>query len=118
MSKTAGGASDGRKAIGVPEFTANLGLEYDVPAVPGLTLTGRYIYTDSAWVDLANTQRVPSWKRIDIGARYATRVNGVATTWRAGISNLLDDNYWTIAGRNFISVAPPRTWQVQASFDF
>ncbi|WP_431509189.1 TonB-dependent receptor [Variovorax sp. DAIF25] len=118
MSKTAGGASDGRKAIGVPEFTANLGLEYDVPAMPGLTLTGRYIYTDSAWVDLANTQRVPSWKRIDIGARYATRVNGVATTLRAGISNLLDDNYWTIAGRNFISVAPPRTWQVQASFDF
>lgn len=118
MSRTAKGASDGKKAIGVPEFTANLGLEYDVPSVPGLTLTGRYIYTDSAWVDLANTQRVPSWKRIDLGARYATRINGVGMTLRAGISNLLDDTYWTIAGRNFISVAPPRTWQLQASFDF
>ncbi|PIF78521.1 iron complex outermembrane receptor protein [Variovorax sp. 54] len=118
MSRTAKGVSDGKKAIGVPEFTANLGLEYDVPSVPGLTLTGRYIYTDSAWVDLANTQRVPSWKRIDLGARYATRINGVGMTLRAGISNLLDDTYWTIAGRNFIAVAPPRTWQLQASFDF
>lgn len=119
MSRTAGGTADGKKAIGVPEITANLGAEFDLPAVPGLTLTGRYLHTGGAFVDLANTQRVPAWNRVDVGARYRTAVgDGTTMTLQAGITNLADKAYWTIAGRNFIAVAPPRTWQVSASFDF
>lgn len=119
MSRTAGGTADGKKAIGVPEITANLGAEFDLPAVPGLTLTGRYLHTGGAFVDLANTQRVPAWNRIDVGVRYRTAVgDGTTMTLQAGITNLADKAYWTIAGRNFIAVAPPRTWQVSASFDF
>ncbi|MBB6557344.1 iron complex outermembrane receptor protein [Acidovorax soli] len=119
MARTAGGTADGKKAIGVPELTANLGAEYDLPAVPGLTLTGRYLHTGSAYVDLANTQRVPAWNRVDVGVRYRTAVgDGTTMTLQAGITNLADKAYWTIAGRNFIAVAPPRTWQVSASFDF
>lgn len=118
MTRTARGAFDGRKAIGVPELTANLGAELDVATLPGLTLTGRFIHTGSAFVDLANTQKVPSWRRVDVGARYAWHSGPTRVTLRAGIQNLLDDHSWTIAGRNFISVAPPRTWQLSASFDF
>ena len=40
-------ATDGRTAIGVPAVTANIGAEWDTPFVPGLTLTGRVIYTGS-----------------------------------------------------------------------
>lgn len=118
MTQTAGGVNRGNKAIGVPEVNVNLGVDYDLPTVPGLSLSGRLIRTGSAYVDLANTQRVPSWHRVDVGARYATKLGGTPVTLRAGIHNLLDDTYWTIAGRNFISVGAPRTWLMSASFDF
>ncbi len=118
MTATAGGTYNGKTAIGVPDFTANLGAEVDVDSVPGLTFSGRFIHTGSAYADLANTQKIPTWRRFDAGVRYATRLGSTATTYRLGVNNLLDDRYWTIGGRNFIAVAPPRTWQVSASFDF
>lgn len=118
MARTANGTNDGKKAIGVPELYVNLGAEYDVAALPGLTLTGRLVHTGSAFADLANTQKIPAWRRVDVGARYAAKLGTTSMTLQAGIVNLLDKTFWTIGGRDFISVAPPRTWQVSASFDF
>jgi iron complex outermembrane receptor protein len=69
-------------------------------------------------VDLANTQQLPSWNRIDIGARYAMKVDGKAVTLRAGINNLMDKAYWMVGGRNLFAAAEPRTWRLSASMDF
>lgn len=118
MTRTAGGTFDGRDAIGVPDVTLNLAAEFDVGALPGLTATARYIGTGAACVDLANTQRIPSWDRFDLGARYATRWGGNALTLQAGVDNVFDDVNWMIGGRDFISVSAPRTWRVSASIDF
>lgn len=118
QSSTEGGATDGKKAIGVPAFTANLGAELDVPALPDLTLTGRVIHTGSAFVDLANSQRVPAWNRLDVGARYRTQWSGQALTLRMGVDNLLDKSYFAVGGRNIISIAPPRTWRLSATMTF
>ncbi|HEY0685127.1 MAG TPA: TonB-dependent receptor [Steroidobacter sp.] len=118
MTRTAGGTFNGRDAIGVPDLTVNLGAEYDIPTLPGVTATARYISTGDAYIDLANTQRVPSWDRVDIGARYTTTVNGRALLFRAGVENLFDDVNWTIGGRDFISVSAPRTWNASVSMDF
>jgi len=63
MSKTAGGTYDGKKAIGVPTTQFNLGVEWDTPFLPGLTITGRTIYTSSQYYNVANTQSIPSWTR-------------------------------------------------------
>lgn len=118
QAKTATGATTGNKALGVPTWTVNLGLEHDVGALPGLTITARYIYTGDSFVNLANTQVVPSWQRIDATARYRFAVRDTAVTVRAGISNLLDDHYWTTGGRNILAVAAPRTAFVAMSADF
>ncbi|WP_229728741.1 TonB-dependent receptor [Oxalicibacterium flavum] len=118
MQRTQNGTFDGAKPIGVPELNVNLGAEVDLAQVPGMTLSARVIHTGAAYADLANTQRLPSWNRVDIGARYQMRLGERLVTLRAGIDNLLDDAHWTIGGRNFISVAPPRTWLLSASMDF
>ena len=76
QSKTQGGARDGFGVYGVPRWTANLGGEWDVPALPGATVTGRLIYTGAQWVNSANTLKMPSWTRVDVGARYATPHRG------------------------------------------
>ena len=42
---TGNAAIDGNRVIGVPRFQANLGAEWDIPGVQGLTLDGRVVYT-------------------------------------------------------------------------
>ncbi|MET4577438.1 TonB-dependent receptor [Ottowia thiooxydans] len=94
LSKTQGAVNEGNFAPEVPKFSANLGLEWDTSFAPGLTLTARAIHTGSQYVDPANTQKIPSWTRFDVGARYALRAAGRPLTLRASITNLFDRNYF------------------------
>lgn len=118
QTKTRLGATDGKRALGVPRLNLNLGAEMDVAAVPGLTFTGRVIHTGSAYVDLANTQELPAWTRLDVGARYLTQLGGKTVMLRGGINNLTDKAYWITGGRNLFAVAEPRTFSLSASLDF
>jgi len=119
LTKTAGGANDGNKAVGVPDTLLNLGAEWDLPNVPGLTLSARYIYTSSQYYNAANTQKIPSWDRIDLGVRYRMRVLDKQVTLRAGVENLLDKNYWAGASTNYgLARGNPRTYMMSASADF
>ncbi|WDZ96230.1 TonB-dependent receptor [Herbaspirillum sp. WKF16] len=119
MTKTAGGLNDGKKAVGVPTTQANLGGEWDVPFAPGFTLTGRIIYTSSQYYNVANTQSIPSWTRLDAGARYSTTISGKPVVIRAGIENLLDKNYWAAASSSFgLARGAPRTLIISTTFDF
>ena len=61
---------DDHDAIGAPTTQANVGFDWLVPVVDGLSLDARALYTSSQYADAANTQRVPSWTRFDLGARY------------------------------------------------
>ena len=118
QTSTSGGANDGKRALGVPEWTVNACAEVDLAAVPGLTLTARYLHTGSTFVDLANTQRLDAWDKVDAGVRYAAKIADRPVTLRAGVSNLFDHRYWQAAGRNILTVAPPRTWQFSATASF
>lgn len=119
QTRTAGGLFDGNKAIGVPTTQFNLGSEWDLPSVVGLTLTGRLIYTSSQYYNAANSQSIPAWTRVDIGARYRTRIAGLPTTLRAGIENLMDKDYWAAASSSFgLARGAPRTFLLSATVDF
>ena len=76
LTKTANGEFDGSIAVGVARINANLGGEWDTPFLPGMTLTARVIYTGDQYVNQANTQEIPDWTRMDIGARYVFETGG------------------------------------------
>lgn len=122
LRKTAGGAQDGNDAVGIPDLQANLGLEWDVPGAPGLTLTGRAIHTSSQYINADNTHSIPAWTRFDVGARYITDIGGQVMTLRARIDNLTNRDYWASAGgfpgANYLVLGAPRTFSLTASFDF
>lgn len=118
LTETAGGANDGNTAIGVPEIQVNLGGEWDTPFLPGLTLSARALYTGAQYLDAANTQKIPDWVRLDIGARYAFAVRGTPVVLRATVENLLDTDYWATASRGGYKLGAPRTVLVSTSFDF
>ncbi len=120
QTKTAGGALDGKKAVGVPDVQLNLGAEWDTPFAEGLTLTGRAIHTASQYASANNTQSIPDWTRFDLGARYEyVRENGKPITVRASVENVFDKSYWAAASSNFgLARGAPRTFLVSTSFDF
>lgn len=110
----------GRVAIGVPEVQLNLYGEYDLPPslLPGLSLTGRVIYTAAQYYDLANSQKIPDWATLDLGLRYSTLCQERPLTLRANVVNVTGDNYWATTGRGILAQGTPRTVLISASVDF
>ncbi len=120
--KNAGGVNEGKDAIGVPGTQLNLGAEWDVPGVQGLSLNARGLHTASQYADAANSQKLPSWSRLDIGANYMTRFMDRNLTLRARIDNVTDKNYWASAGGypgfGYLVLGAPRSVVVSATVDF
>ncbi|WP_198517272.1 TonB-dependent receptor [Vibrio sp. HA2012] len=122
LNKTTDGTYDGNTVIGVPEVQANLNLEWDTPFAEGLTLEQRTIYTGSQYADQANTLKVSSWTRFDLGARYQIKLDQNDLTLRARIENVTDEDYWASAGgypgSGYLVQGNPRTFVISASYDF
>lgn len=122
QKNVAGGLTNGKDAIGAPKTQANIGGEWDVPGANGLSLNARALYTATQYADLANKKELPSWTRVDIGARYLTRIADHDVTFRARIDNLADRNYWASAGSSFdagyLVLSTPRTFVVSGSVAF
>ncbi|HYG42449.1 MAG TPA: TonB-dependent receptor [Bordetella sp.] len=106
------------KAIGVPDWQFNLGAEWDTPFVPGLTLSGRVIYTASTYADATNQLSIPSWTRVDAGARYETKISGKPVTFRLNVENLFDRDYWGTSTAGYLFVGSPRTYTLSTSIAF
>jgi iron complex outermembrane receptor protein len=120
--KSGTSADNGNDVIGVPSTMANLGAEWDVPGVSGLSLNGRIVYTSSQYADAANNLEVPSWTRADIGARYLTTIANKLVTWRARVDNVTNRDYWASVGgypgQSYLVLAAPRTFVLSASVEF
>ena len=118
LTRTEDGLNDGRTAPATPRLQVNLNGEWDTPFLPGLTLTARALRTSTQYVDTANTQQLPAWTRLDIGARYRFDAGGKPVTLRASIENLLNKNYWQSAAREGLTMGAPWTLLVSATTEF
>lgn len=120
LRKTAGGSNDGNTAVGVPEYLINGNIEWDTPFLPGFTLTGRVVNTGKQQVNAANTLSIPSWTRVDLGARYVAAIADRPVTFRAGVDNVADRRYWASSFDSFgasLLQGAPRTFKLSASID-
>jgi iron complex outermembrane receptor protein len=123
LTDTVGGAFDGNRAPATPEYNVNLGAEWDVPRVNGLTLTARGIHSSSQYLDQNNSKQIDGWERFDLGARYAFKVDETQVTLRASVENVLDDRYWASAGASDdsepgLTLSTPRTYLLSATLGF
>ncbi|GJE25496.1 TonB-dependent receptor [Methylobacterium organophilum] len=118
LTRTAVAANIGHTPIGVPGVQLNLGVEWDLPWLPGLTLNGAVLHTGRQFVDAANTQALPDWTRLDLGLRYATLIGGCWATFRADVLNATGVNYWTgVASFGTFFQGAPRTYLLSMSVD-
>ncbi|MFK3798886.1 TonB-dependent siderophore receptor [Pseudomonas sp. NPDC088444] len=123
LTHTVNGAFDGNRAPATPRYNVNLGAEWDVPGVQGLTLTSRGMYSSSQYLDQANSKEIDAWERFDVGARYAFKVDQKDVTLRAAVENVADKRYWSSAGASDdsepgLTLSTPRTWLLSATIGF
>lgn len=118
---TAGGTNDGNSATGVSEFQYNLGADWEVPGLRGLSLNALMLRTGGQFVDVANRQETPAWTRFDIGTRYTMDLDDKRVVLRAALENLTDKDYWASAATSnggYLTQGAPRTLKVSATVDF
>ncbi|MBU4627467.1 TonB-dependent receptor [Pseudomonas sp. BF61] len=123
QTKTAQGLTDGKRGTGAPIANVNLGAEWDIPRLQGVTLTARAIHTGAQYLDAANQQKIDNWERYDLGARYTFKVKENPVTLRATVENVLDTTYWASAATSSdsapgLTLSTPRTWLVSATVGF
>jgi iron complex outermembrane receptor protein len=119
LTKTNSAATLGNTPIGVPSVQFNLGAEWDTPFLQGLTLAANVIHTGRQYVDTANTQEIPSWTRLDLGARYHTEIQDRPVTFRAAIENVFDNDYWAgVASYGTLAQGAPLTVKLSMTTDF
>jgi iron complex outermembrane receptor protein len=121
LRRTQNGVSDGAQAVGVPEYTFNANVEWDVPFIPALTLTGRVVHTGEQAANIGNTLFLSDWTRVDLGARYVAVVGGKAMTFRVNVDNVADADYWASAFDSFrpdLQLGAPRTFKASVTYDF
>ncbi len=81
QEKTERGTYDGLRTFNVPDTQFNLGGEWDVPFLRGLTVTGRAIHTGGYFSDQANKVSGASWTRYDAGLAMRLPHPGTASPW-------------------------------------
>ena len=108
----------GRDSFSVPDWVARLGAQWDTP-ITGVSLNGRFVHTAGQWLDSANTLRLPSWNRVDIGAKYSTKIAATPVTFNAAIENLTNKRYWYGPfSDGFAMQGMPRTFRLAATASF
>lgn len=85
---------EGKTPTGTAEKFFKLYAEYATPTLQGLTLTGGFNIIGDAWADNLNTDRLPGYTLVDVGARYVLNAAGYPLTLRLNINNLTDKRYW------------------------
>lgn len=96
-----------------------MAMNWETP-VEGLSLNARALYFGSSYADSKNNIKVPSWTRIDLGAKYDTKIMDNPVTFSLMAYNLTDKKYWstmtTSYGENALMLNPGRTYILSATW--
>lgn len=118
QTSTGDPATEGKRVPGVPEWTANVYAEYRLTAVPGLYLNAGVYYTDKQYFDTLNLQSIPAWTRLDVGARYETRIGGYDTAFLLAVENATSEDCWQSALGSALTLGDPLTVKATARIRF
>jgi len=128
LYNTGSPTTEGRRILGLSQFVMNTLLEYHVPTVQGLTLTGNVTYATNRPGDNANTFYVSGFATLDLGLRYVQLFNDHKLTFRANLYNVTDTRYWAnitpssqngynAAGASTGTLGNPRTIRISIQAD-
>ncbi|WP_257572851.1 TonB-dependent receptor [Janthinobacterium sp. UMAB-56] len=118
LARTNNGVNQGKQAAGVPKLQAKLGVEWDAPPLPGLTLTANATAASKQYINEDNSLSVSGRSVFDLGARYATRAAGRPLTVRASVTNVGNRAYWALPQWTSLGLGAPQTLMLSATTEF
>jgi len=124
-------ATEGKQAIGVPEWQANLLAEYAFPesVLPGTVASVNVHYTGERAANAYNTAWADAYTTLDLGLRTTAEAWGTRVTGLIKVNNVTDEHYWAsifpsnIAGDSTTSgstafLGEPRTYKASVTVGF
>ena len=116
--RTQGGALDGKRVFGTPQFNATVALDWETK-VKGLNVYGRMHHFGGSYADSKNRISVPAWTRFDLGAQYKTEALGYPMVLNFMIYNVFNKMYWSSTDVKWsdggLMLNPGRTYMLSAT---
>ena len=106
-------SKNGKKADGVPEWSANVGLEYE--ASDDFTAFTRFNYIGDSTIKDESFD-VDGYFTMDLGLKYNTLIKETPVKFSATCYNLFDKAYWA-PSNNTLHNGSPRTFMLSAEID-
>jgi iron complex outermembrane receptor protein len=100
---------EGKRPQYVPKTLAKLYLEYELPFIKGLALTGGMYFNGNSMANNDNTARISPHTTGDIGMRYVMQAYGIDGTLRLTVNNVTDKAYWVGERGSDVILGDPRT---------
>ncbi|GGE30537.1 ligand-gated channel protein [Halopseudomonas oceani] len=118
VTKAASDDNEGQQAVGLPKWQGKLGVEWDTPMLPGLTLTANATSVSKQYLNADNSLSIPGHTVFDLGARHSSVVSDHQLTLRAAVTNVGNKAYWAKPHYTSLAVGAPRTVNLSATVDF
>jgi iron complex outermembrane recepter protein len=107
-------STEGKSPSSIPGASERVNLSWDVPHLRRLVLSCNLMQNGSAAFDAANRFRVPSWTRLDVGARYSVGEKRPLII-RVTVENLGDKRYWASAFSGGLTPSGPQIVNISIS---
>jgi iron complex outermembrane recepter protein len=117
LTNTGNSTTEGNRPAGAPRLRSTLGAEYAPTALTGWVFNGNWAYTGDRAVNATNTAFAPGYSIFNIGLRHERILAGHNVTFRAGVDNLFDKDYWATANTR-VGLGAPRTAWLGMSLKF
>jgi iron complex outermembrane receptor protein len=91
---TGSAATSDKLILGLAKVTLDVLMEYRLPVLPALTVTGNIQYASRRAGNYTNTDFVDGYTVLDLGARYQMRVADRPVALRFDAANVGDARYW------------------------
>lgn len=113
-------ATNGKYVIGAAKTSAKIGVEQSIR--PDVAVSADIWHIGARYIDELNTQKVPAFTTIDLGARIERTDFGVPTTYRVALTNVANKAHWAgvggYPGAGYLVAGEPRTLKLSAGFKF
>ncbi len=109
---------DGRVPENTPKWNGNMGLSYDVAAVPGLSVKGGFKAISARPINPQDQGTIPGYVLYDAGFSYGTRIDGHRASFQVAIDNLANKRYWNSVQTGTYGIGMDRNIKFNAKFDY
>lgn len=89
---------EGHQVANVPDLSTALALDYRLPALPQLVLSGGWSYASRKAATATGNVYAPAYNVFNAGLRYNTSWGDHPIVWRFRVDNLFNRFYWRYTG--------------------